>query len=109
MIKKHMIPSEYGRHLADRHRPASERTNELLQTSAALNACLQQLVERLARKGSLSAQDVLDTLVCVSDNIHPVPANVAAAQKIEDFCREVAKIPGVTRAPSPPRSDREQR
>jgi len=89
-----MIPSEYGMHSAERNGPSTE----LLQTAAALGACLQQLVERLAVKGSLSAQEFLDTLVRASDDIQRGPHSAIAVIKIEEICREIAAMPGVTRA-----------
>jgi hypothetical protein len=97
---------EFGRRLVERTNSDPKQWAPLLHAAVALELCLERLVERLAVTGSLGAQEFLDILVGASDSIQRDPAGAVAVEKIEDLCRDIAAIPGVTlRAAKPAFSD----
>jgi hypothetical protein len=90
-------PEEYGKRLAKQANDAIQMQMPSIQMSAAVLACLHQLLALLIHKGVIEPQETLDAFARASDDIQLQPDSDLAVQIVEGLCSFVAKLPGARR------------
>jgi hypothetical protein len=97
MSEDQLSPEEIGKRMAERSMRELTASLPAIQMSAAVLACLQQLVRLLIDKGVIAPQETLDAFARASDEIQPVPDSEIAVRIVEQLCTFVAKLPGAKR------------
>jgi hypothetical protein len=90
-------PEEIGRELAEKASAEMRLAMPSIQTAAALEACLIELVRLLISKRVLDPQEALDVFARASDEIQSRPDSATAVRTVERLCSAIAKLPGANR------------
>ena len=101
MSEDQLSPEEIGKRMAERSMREIKASLPAIQMSAAVFACLQQLVRLLIDKGvfpRLRLKKPLTLLREPQNEIQPVPDSEVAVRIVEQLCTFVAKLPGAKRS-----------
>ena len=96
-MESRKTPEEIGRELAEKTSADLKRAMPSIQTAAALEVCLIELVRLLISKKVLDPQEALDAFVRASDEIQSQPDSVTAVRTVERLCSAIARLPGAKR------------